>query len=481
MTRAWVKSYDGPGQGSDNAFAIGVNAAGEVFVAGESAGTAGSPYAYDFVTLKFSTVGVCLWTNRFHGAGTGNDIAHGLALDSAGDVLVTGESSGLSTRTDFATVKYSGQGVPLWTNRYRAAADSAIARAIAIDGNDDAYVTGYTYASGLVTIKYSSEGVPLWTNVYLGPVNQGYASSIALDGHGKVFVSGFSTGNGTSDDFVTLAYSTAGAGLWTNRYDGPDSGSDQANAMAVDVNGNAFVAGGTAASGLTEFVAIKYSNNGAPLWTNRYRGGGSRYGGASDVVLDAAGNVFLAGSSIGSGTYGDFVTLKYSNDGIPLWTNRYVSSYDDAVNSLTLDPNGNVFVTGYFTDSSGIAFDLATVAYSNDGTWLWTDTYNGPANNDDSGNAIAPDRSGNVFVTGYSRATNGYADIVLLKYSTTLVSPPLQVQRTANPMVLSWANTLFSLQSATSLSSTFTNIPGATSPYSNSLSGSPRYFRLRGN
>jgi hypothetical protein len=405
-----------------------------------------------------------------------------LALDSAGNVLVTGESSGLSTQADFATVKYSGQGLPLWTNRYRAAADSAIARAITIDGNDDVYVTGYTYSSGLVTIKYSSGGVPMWTNVYVGPVNQNhYAGSIALDGNGNVFVSGFSTGNGTSDDFVTLAYSTSGTRLWTNRYDGPDSGSDQANAMAVDANGNVFVAGGTAAGGLTEFVAIKYSNSGVPLWTNRYRGGGSTYGGASSVGLDAVGNVFLTGASTGSGTYGDFLTLKYSNAGVPLWTNRYVSSYDDAASSLTLDPNGNVFVTGYFTDGSTLTFNVATVAYSNDGTWLWTDTYNGPANDDDSGNAIATDRSGNVFVTGYSRATNGYADIVLLKYSTTLVSPPLQIQRTANPMVLSWANTLFSLQSATSLSSTFTNIPGATSPYSNSLAGSPRYFRLRAN
>jgi hypothetical protein len=214
VLRAWVKSYDGPAKSSDNALAIAVDASGNVFVAGQSAGIVGSPYAYDYVTIKYSSSGAALWTNRFHGSGSGSDQAKALALDASGNVIVTGQSSGLSTRTDFATLKYSGQGVPVWTNRYRAPADSAIATAVAVDTNGDVLVTGYTYASGLATIKYSRLGVPLWTNRYLGPVNLNhYAGAIALDGSGNVFVSGFSTGSGTGDDFVTLAYSSAGVPL----------------------------------------------------------------------------------------------------------------------------------------------------------------------------------------------------------------------------------------------------------------------------
>ena len=263
MVRAWVKSCDGPAKGSDNAFAIAVDAKGDVFVAGQMAGTVGSPYAYDYVTIKYASSGVGLWTNRFHGPGTGSDQAKALALDASGDVIVTGQSSGLSTRTDFATIKYSGQGLPLWTNRYRAPADSAIATAVGVDTNGDVVVTGYTYASGLVTIKYSRLGLPLWTNRYIGPVNLNhYAGAIALDGSGKVFVSGFSTGSGTGDDFVTLAYSSAGVPLWTNRYNGPDSGDDQANGLALDGDGNVFVTGGAVAGGLTEFVTIKYQRRG---------------------------------------------------------------------------------------------------------------------------------------------------------------------------------------------------------------------------
>ena len=480
MLRAWVKSYDGPARGSDNAFAIAVDRSGDVFVAGPSTGNVGT---YDYVTIKYSSSGLALWTNRFHGSGTGSDQAKALVLDADGNVIVTGQSSGLSTRTDFATIKYSGQGVPLWTNRYRAPSDSAIATAVAVDTNGDVLVTGYTYASGLATIKYSRLGVPLWTNRYLGPVNLNhYAGSIALDGSGKAFVSGFSTGSGTGDDFVTLAYSSAGVPLWTNRYNGPDSGDDQANGLALDSNGNVFVTGGAVAGGLTEFATIKYSNAGVPVWTNRYRSTGtSTYGGASGVAVDGSGNVFVAGSAIGSGTYNDFVTIKYSNAGVPLWTNRYAGVYDDAVNALALDRNGNVFVTGYRTDAYTLRFDCTTVAYSSSGATLWTDVYNGPGNDDDSGNAIATDGSGNVFVTGYAKGTNGYADIVTLKYSTTSVTPPLGTQRASNSMVVSWANTLFTLQSAPAVAGTFTNVSGATSPYTNPLTGTQNFYRLKAN
>jgi uncharacterized delta-60 repeat protein len=483
MTRAWVRSYDGPAGGSDNAFAIAVDARGDILVAGQSAGTLGSPYVYDCVTLKYSSSGVPLWTNRYHGPGTGSDYIHALAVDAGGNVIVTGESSGLPSRVDFVTIKYSGQGVPLWTNRYRAPADSAIARGVAVDTNNNVLVTGYTYASGLVTIKYAGSGAPLWTNRYVGPTNlDHFARSIAVDRAGRVFVSGYSSGSGTGDDFVTLAYSSTGLPLWTNRYDGPDNGDDNSNAMALDANGNVFVTGGAAAGGMTEFATIKYSNAGVPLWTNRYRGpGGSTYGGASGVVVDRSGDVLVAGASKGSGTYSDFATIKYSSAGVPLWTNRYEGVYDDAVNGLAVDRNGNVFVTGYRTDAYTLRFDCLTVAYSSGGTSLWSDVYNGPGNDDDSGNAIAVDGSGNVFITGYSRGASGLADLLAIKYSTTLVMPPLGSQRAGNSLVLSWANTLFGLRAASNANGTFTNVPGATSPYTNPITGSQGFFRLMAN
>ena len=58
---------------------------------------------------------------------------------------------------------------------------------------------------------------------------------------------------------------------------------------------------------------------------------------------------------------------------------------------------------------------------------------------------------------------------------------PLAIQKTGNKVRLTWTNAAFALQSAPFLTSTFTNVPGATSPYTNLISGSQRYFRLKAN
>src|SRR5262249_12832307 len=109
------------------------------------------------------------WVKRYDNGM--NDIATSIATDNAGNVVVTGASS-----DDYTTIKYSGAGVPLWTNRYHGPGNGGNqANAVAVDGNGNAYVTGYSSTSGgssdYATIKYSAAGVPLWTNRYNGPGN----------------------------------------------------------------------------------------------------------------------------------------------------------------------------------------------------------------------------------------------------------------------------------------------------------------------
>jgi hypothetical protein len=368
-------------------------------------------------------------------------------------------------------------GVPLWTNRY-SIGGGAHATALAVDTNANVFVTGYS-GSDLATIKCSAAGVALWTNRYFGPVSGShYASGIAVDGSGNTFVTGSSAGSGSGNDFVTVAYLSGGTPWWTNRYNGAGNGDDAANAIALDTNGNVFVTGGAVIGGLTAFASIKYSNGGIPLWTNFYQGpGNSPYGGASDIAVDVAGNVLITGTSIGSGTYQDFATIKYSNAGVALWTNRWNRLYDDAAIALATDKSGNVFVTGY-TTADNLRFDRLTIAYSAAGVPLWTNSYDGPANDDDSGNAIAVDANGNVFVTGYSHGTNSNTDFATIKYAG-VQSIPLTTQWANNSLVLSWANATFHLQSAPAVTGTFTNVPGATSPYTNPAAGRQRYFRLK--
>src|ERR1035438_5040671 len=64
--------------------------------------------------------------------------------------------------------------------------------------------------SDYATIKYSSAGMPLWTNRYdNGPGNDSSAASVAVDGSNNVIVTGTSC-NGVDHDYATIQYSSAG-------------------------------------------------------------------------------------------------------------------------------------------------------------------------------------------------------------------------------------------------------------------------------
>src|SRR6516164_1082461 len=122
--------------------------------------------------------GLPLWTNRFDGPADGYDQANGLAADSSGNVIVTGYITVTNGHSAFGTIKYSSAGAALWTNVFSdISGNGASANAIAVNSNGDVFVTGFsTIISGssqYATVGYSSAGVPMWTNRYssggLGP------------------------------------------------------------------------------------------------------------------------------------------------------------------------------------------------------------------------------------------------------------------------------------------------------------------------
>src|SRR5439155_1261171 len=136
----------------------------------------GSGGNFDYTTIKYSGAGLPLWTNRYNGPGHSNDLATAIAVDSANNVLVTGSSYGSNGNYDYATIKYSAGGVPLWTNRFNGLGNGDdLAVALAVDGSNNVFVTGSSVGSGgnldYATIKYSGTGVPLRTNYYNGPAN----------------------------------------------------------------------------------------------------------------------------------------------------------------------------------------------------------------------------------------------------------------------------------------------------------------------
>ena len=291
-----------------------MDGSGNVYVTGQSIDPSSG---LDYLTIKYSSAGVALWTNRYNGSGNVTDQPMAIALDGSTNVFVTGVSSVSGSAYDYATIKYSNEGVALWTNFFGGSANgNDFAYSLAVDGIGNIYVVGNTTISGgttdYATIKYSNNGLPLWTNRYNGSANSfDYGNYLALDGSGNVYVTG--AANGTSSDCATIKYSSAGVPLWTNVFRGSGNSSDQGSGLAVDGSGNVYVTGFATGTGSgTDFLTIKYSTTGVPLWTNILNGVGNSSDAAASIVVDNSGNVYVAGYATGSGSGFDYVTIKYS-------------------------------------------------------------------------------------------------------------------------------------------------------------------------
>jgi hypothetical protein len=138
---------------------------------------------------------------------------------------------------------------------------------------------------------------------------------------------------------------------------------------------------------------------------------------AQKVAVDASGNVYVTGYSYNSAGNKDYVTIKYGPNGNWLWGRRYNSPYDgdDEAKALAVDADGNVYVTGYSKNSDG-DYDYVTIKYGPSGNWLWGRRYNSPYNRNDYVYALAVDAAGNVYVTGLSYQSYVNDDYVTIKY-----------------------------------------------------------------
>ena len=481
----------------------------------------------------YGQAGIPLWTNQFIGLGTnGMDEGAMLALDSKGNAVVTGYSwSGREVVC--VTIKYSSAGALLWTNFYVDLYE-AIPVGIAVSVNDNVFVAGtsiqnanlYTpFIYDYFTLAYSSDGAGLWTNRYNGPAKSGgHAYGIAVDAWENVFVTGVSGGFGYYPECSTIKYTTAGLPVRTNWYSGREVGNGLFGAtglsITVDAEGNSLVAATAVnASFASDAVTIKYSSNGSALWTNRYGYGRVRTN-PRKVATDSNNDVLVTGQCSGSnGILANF-TIKYSSKGALLWTNAYnasgpgngamavdaagnvfvavcrtmlkyssaglllwTNSFEgDSVGAIALDRRGNVFATGAAAGGGG----YVTMAYSNAGLPLWTNRYHGPGYGSDSPTDIAVDAAGCVFVTGISpMGADPFTNrrFTTIKYGASSAEVPisLKFQTISNQLVLSWSNPAFLLQGAAVALGPFTNLSGASSPYSITLSGGQRVFRLKTN
>jgi uncharacterized delta-60 repeat protein len=242
------------------------------------------------------------WVNLFHGVPGNDDVATTLALDDDGNIYVSGFSARTYSYYDYATVKYSPTGERLWLAWY-AGPEQAYdrAQAIAVDSEANVYVTGWSQSANtkFATVMYDSDGSEQWVAIYSGPTN-GEDSPVgsAVDRWGNVYVTGSSTGRGTSTDYATIKYAPDGTELWVARYDGPAGREDEPTALALDYDGNAYVAGGSwGVNSQEDFAVVKYDSQGNLQWAQRYNGPGNGRDLATALTLDQDGQALVTGCS----------------------------------------------------------------------------------------------------------------------------------------------------------------------------------------
>jgi len=435
VIQEWVARHNGPDNGDDTPYAMVIDSLDNVYVTGVSRKGEGPG---DYVTIKYEPNGNEIWVATYNGPDNGTDGATAIAIDSSNYVYVTGGSDGSGTMLDYTTIKYGpDSNEPIWIARYDGPDNRQdYAQAIAIDNNDNIYVTGHSKDSGTgydyVTIKYAPDSnVPLWVARYNSPSNNyDFATAIAIDSNDNIYVTGESEDSSSFHlDYATIKYAPdSNVPLWVARYNSPSNNSDWAYAIAIDSNDNVYVTGTSEGSGMGhpfyDYVTIKYPpESNVPLWVARYDGPDNYDDRAYAIAIDSNNNIYVTGNSTNSGT-SDYATVKYAPDSnVPLWVARYNGPDNDGdyAQAIAIDNNDNIYVTGYSKDSETV-FDYATIKYAPDSNVpLWIARYNGLGNHWDEATAIAIDSDDNVYVTGYSPGTDTGNDYATVKYSPGLI------------------------------------------------------------
>lgn len=434
VTQEWVALYNGGGipfQESDHL--IATDGSGNVYVVANTGSEADSNYA----TIKYDSLGVEQWVRTYGGPGDGEDVAKAIATDAGGNVYVTGGSEGSGTGRDYATIKYNTLGVEQWVQRYNGPANTHDrAFSIAVDTSGNVYVTGESDGSGtgtdFATVKYSSGGVEQWVRRYNGTGNSNdFGQRVRTDASGNAYVTGAATGAGTETDFATIKYSTLGFEEWVRVYNGPGNLFDWPFSIAADEFGNVYVTGQSWGIGtFDDYATIKYNSNGDQQWVQRYDGEGQ-----SDIArgigTDNSGNVYVTGGSYRNGTDWDFATIKYDTDGGQQWVQTYngPANSTDAAYAIAVDGIGNAYVTGL---SLGASYDFATMKYDPNGVRQWVQGYDRSGGaSDEIAYSIVVDGSGNVYVAGGSQVTLDSYDYTAIRYSQTTTTSQGWVSQTS--------------------------------------------------
>jgi uncharacterized delta-60 repeat protein len=360
--------------------------------------------------------GATLWLRTHDGDAHLQDRALDVEIDPTGDVVVAGYESGADANVDLWLRKYDTDGQEVWTVLDPAGPETGVlASGIAIDDVGNIAVVGSDFsleeeAWDILVRRYAPDGSLLWSRTHAGAGGlEDMGVGAACDEDGRIVAVGYvgkAVPNGderqmTLDAWVA-AYDSTGEQLWQQTHDGPGAANDAALDAAIAANGDVLVAGYESATAEdTDVWLSRYDSHGETVWMLTYDGPGEGTDRGTSVTIDPDGNILLSGHIDVPGEAWNALVRKHEPNGDPIWTRTYdgQDSVFDAANDIATDAEGNVFVTG-FEYVEGNTQDVLVRRYDSDGDAFWTLTYSGDAGGSDSGAGIATDADGFVYVAG---------------------------------------------------------------------------------
>jgi uncharacterized delta-60 repeat protein len=250
----------------------------------------------DIFLAKYDSDGEKQWIKQI--ISSSKEIANGVAVDSVGNIYLTGFTSGglegvNSGGNDIFLVKYSSDGIKQWIEQFGSSGDDS-GLGIRVDSKDNVYVTGFTEGgldgntnSGKQDIflaKFNASGFKLWTK-QLGTPLYDSANGLAIDSSDNIYVTGYTQGNlytysGGKDVFL-VKFNSSGTKQWTRQFGAPSffqksqynsssqavSSEDEGKKVSIDSGGNIYLTGntqggldGNSNSGKEDIFLIKYKS-----------------------------------------------------------------------------------------------------------------------------------------------------------------------------------------------------------------------------
>lgn len=350
----------------------------------------------------------------------GVDMAYGVASDNKGNTYVTGTTTGNLSGDgniggyDVFLAKYDISGNQLWLKQFGTYYNDR-GEGIAVDESGSSYVTGSISGDDtnssydIFLAKYDASGNQLWIKQF-GTDVLDTGSGVALDANGNSYVTGTTSGDiaGTGSlggsDILLAKYDASGNQLWITQTGSADY--DSGNGIVVDANGKIYVTGdtfgdiaGTGNAGSLDVLLAKYDASGNRLWIKQV--GTSSYEEGHDISVDTNGNSYVTGRTFGefdsAGYVGDYdvFILKFDDSGNQIWAKQFGTEYGDIGYGISTDATGNVYTIGEI--SGGVFITM----HNTGGDQLWIKRF-GSSSSDDIGKSVDIDKNGTIHASGYT-------------------------------------------------------------------------------